>query len=92
MPQQHETVGHRLRSGGTICLCFKYIRAQGFWLRVESVTYKDGLFPDRKPGDEICISERAVGRTYFRDHRFDEHYEAHSPDCECYICQPREVS
>ena len=61
----HETVGWQYRGwDGLIYLCTRYDRAAGFWMRVVRVPSDADPLSTRCVGDEVCISERAIDRTY----------------------------
>ncbi len=81
--REHETVGHRFRGGGAIYLCTRYVRAQGFWMRIVDGADDFG----RTVGHETCVSERAIGRTFHR--QWDLRPVEHEKPCECYVCEPR---
>ena len=89
----HETVGRYFRAwDSSIYLCTSWHRASGFWMRVIVKGDADGA---RGVGEEACISERAIGRTY---HRLPDHeipagaplFPEHAQPCNCYICEGRE--
>lgn len=86
----HETVGWRFKGlgteehGPTIWLCTRYIRSQGFWMRL--IANDKGDWTNRKIGDEACVSERAIGGTYHRIYE-DRQPVEHEQPCECYVCR-----
>lgn len=85
--QKHETVGRVFKAFGDLYRCTRYARASGFYMRLVSKDPRGGsLFPGRQVGEEVCVSERAIGRTYYRDD-MDEGYEAHAEGCECKCCK-----
>lgn len=85
---QHETVGHYFRAFGDIYLCFRYERRAGFWMRCIQKG-KEAALIDRAVGQEACVSERAIGRTYHHawNAPWDDNYQAHEQPCECYVCR-----
>ena len=86
--QQHETVGRAFRAFGYRFRCLRWARQTGFFMRVLSVPDADPIFPNRKVGDVIDVSERTIGRTF---HRLDDSYEAHEQPCDCHLCEGREA-
>ena len=55
---------------------------------MEMVSGEGGLFPDRRPGHRTNVSERAIGRTYYRVWE-DESYTEHEKPCNCHVCEDR---
>ena len=90
--RRHPTVGYRFRSGPLIYLCTSWDRSCGFWMEVVEGS-GDVLYPSRKVGDRVNVSERAIGRTYHRaGYGADEPYRAeHATGCNCFICEDRDV-
>jgi hypothetical protein len=84
---KHETVGRYLYAFGDVYLCFRWERRCGFWVRLMQKGEGVALVK-RELGEEACISERAIGRTYHRRYE-DDRYEAHVQPCDCSCCQPR---
>ena len=88
---QHETVGRYFLFFGDTYLCTRYERRAGFWMKLITKGSDKPLI-DREVGEETCVSERAIGRTYhcIYDSPLGDRYEMHTQPCECYVCQPRE--
>lgn len=84
--KQHRTVGRKFQSFGAIYVCTSWDRTCGFWM--EMVSGEDTLFRDRRPGERVNISERAIGRTYHRVHG-DTSYARHDDGCNCAVCENR---
>lgn len=60
-----ETVGRQFRAwDGALYLCTRYLRREGFWMRV---VVESPTLCRRKVGEETCVSERAIGRTFHRE-------------------------
>jgi hypothetical protein len=83
----HDTVGHRFQSMGIEYRCTRYDERRGFWMRVLAVHDDRPMF-ERAIGEECCVSERAIGRTFHRIHDGAES-GPHEQPCDCYVCHER---
>jgi hypothetical protein len=83
---EHETVGRVFTSFGYRYRCLRWTRATGFFFVVLSVPPEEesDIF-NRRVGDIIDTSERAIGRTFHRDYD-NETCEQHAQPCECRLC------
>jgi hypothetical protein len=79
---QHSTVGRYFKSMGAVFFCARYVKSQGFWMRMVS---GERTITGRSVGDEACVSERAIGRTFHAI--YASPYEKHESPCECYVCE-----
>lgn len=84
--KQHETVGWLFEFCGAHYRCTRYVRSQGFWMRLEQIVRQPLSSPNRAVGDETCVSERAIGRTYHMVWG-QETPAPHIKPCECYVCR-----
>jgi len=69
MAKWSDLVGERFRFDSCVYRCTAR-DPSGLHMVMESGT--GVLFPERKPGDTTCISERAVGRTYHQIYSYKE--------------------
>lgn len=83
----HDTVGWRFQSLGIEYRCTRYDERRGFWMRVLAIHETPPMY-DRVIGEECCVSERAIGRTYHRIYT-DHTPEAHEDPCDCYVCREK---
>ncbi len=83
----HPTVGWRFRGMGGVYRCTRYDPRSGFWMRMLERA-PDAMASDRNVGDEACVSERAIGRTYHLVWQDEEPVE-HEQPCGCSVCSPK---